>query len=79
MNYTVNNGSRVTVEHALYSGIAGMVEVADGAQISFPMPKKLVNPGDAIKIDGEAWQIDSVRKSATMRTMLVLSVSRKEI
>lgn len=74
MSGTVNNGSRVSVVHDVFTGQAGFVETDGQTQVSFPFKGNNL-PGGAISIDGAAYRIDAARKSAISLPLVVLTVS----
>lgn len=74
--YTVNNGRRAQVSHALYTGLAGIVEQDGQTLVSFFLKgSKLPAAGESIAIDGEAFRVISSRRSTTAPAMIVLAVS----
>lgn len=72
----VNQGIRIEVELAGYSGTAGFSEVEDKATLSFPSPAYRAQIGETIIADGRDWTIEKVGPSHFLRGFKTVELRR---
>jgi hypothetical protein len=74
----VNNGRVVEVEHAAYTGRAGMVITESDVFLSFPLKGKKLPVGDVINIGGKPFEVVTSRRSDISANMTLLTVKPVE-
>ena len=74
-DWKVNNGKRVHVVHPRYTGIAGLVATDAKTEIAFfGDPDKAPEVSTEILVDGERAKVIASRRSATQKTMVVVTI-----